>query len=195
MTKILVLFYSATGTNLAIARAAEAAARDAGADVRIVRARETAPQEAIESRDAWKATLAAMSDIPEATPEDLVWADGIFASSPTRYGHVAGQMQAFFDTTGGKWKSGELNGKAFTAAATAAIQNGGQEATVQALNVTAMHWAAVIVVPGYGDPVKFEDGGNPYGFSMSEGELTETGARSIAYQVGRLVDVAGKIAA
>ena len=56
-----------------------------------------------------------------------------------------------------------------------------------------MHWGAIIVAPGFADPVKFEDGGNPYGYSQEGGALSETGRRSVAFQARRLVEVTGRL--
>lgn len=47
--------------------------------------------------------------------------------------------------------------------------------------------------PGYADPIKFEDGGNPYGYSCTLGELDETGKKSAAFQAKRLVEFAQKL--
>ena len=63
------------------------------------------------------------------------------------------------------------------------------------LYTTAIHWGAIIVAPGYADGVKFEDGGNPYGYSFAAGKLDEAGERSIAFQARRLVEFTGKLVA
>lgn len=193
--KITILFYSTYGTNHAVAQEAVRAAEEAGAEVRLRRVRETAPQEVVDGQDAWKAQLERMSDIPEAGPDDMEWADGYFISCPTRFGVAASQMRAFFDTLGGLWQSGKLANKALTATTSSNTQHGGQETTFLSIYLTAMHWGCVIVTPGYADPVKFEDNGNPYGFSKAAGELTEIDRRSISYQARRLVEMTAKIRA
>ena len=58
-----------------------------------------------------------------------------------------------------------------------------------------MHWGCILVPPGYADPVKFEDNGNPYGFSKQAGEISEVEGRSIAYQATRLVEMTRKLIA
>ncbi|MEX3314945.1 NAD(P)H-dependent oxidoreductase [Sulfitobacter sp. PS-8MA] len=192
-TKILVLFYSTYGTNHGIALEAAEAAEKAGAEVRLRRCAETAPREVVDSQDAWREQLEKMKDIPEATPDDMEWADGYFISVPTRFGVPASQFRAFVDTLGPKWQSGALANKAITATTSAQNPHGGQETTIQSIYVTAMHWGAIIVAPGYADGVKFEDGGNPYGYSCQPGPLDELGKKSVAFQARRLVDFAGKI--
>ncbi|WP_411975388.1 NAD(P)H-dependent oxidoreductase [Sulfitobacter faviae] len=191
--KITVLFYSTYGTNHAIAEQAARAAEEAGAEVRLRRCAETAPQAVVDGQDAWRAQLDKMQDIPEAKPEDMEWADGYFISAPTRFGVAASQFRAFIDTLGPLWQSGALANKAITATTSAQNPHGGQETTLQSIYVTAMHWGAIIVPPGYADGVKFEDGGNPYGYSCEPGPLSDTGKNSVAYQAKRLVEYAEKI--
>lgn len=191
--KIAVVFYSTYGTNHEIARIAASAAEEAGAEVRLRRAAETAPAKVVEAQEPWKAQLASMQDIPEVTADDMVWADGYFFSSPTRYGVAASQLRAFIDTLGSVWQAGKLANKTFTATTSAQNTHGGQEHTILSLYATAMHWGAIIVAPGYTDPVKFEDGGNPYGFSTNADGFDETGERSVAFQARRLVEFTAKL--
>ncbi len=191
--RITVLFYSTYGTNHRVAQIAARAAEEAGAEVRLRRVRETAPKEVVEGQDAWREQLEKMEDIPEASHDDMEWADGYFVSSPTRYGVPASQMRAFIDTLGGLWQQGKLANRTFTATTSAQNVHGGQEQTILSLYTTAMHWGAIIVAPGYTDPVKFEDGGNPYGFSTSAGGVDEVGERSVAYQARRLVEFTRKL--
>ena len=193
--KILVMFYTSTGTNLAIAREAARAAEDAGAEVRLRRFAEIAPMEVVEGQEKWHATLKSMQEegIEECQLDDLDWAEGYFVSVPTRYGLPPSQMTAFTDTTGGLWSSGALANKTFTATCSTSTMHGGQEGTLQALTKLATHWGCILVPPGYADPVKFEDGGNPYGYSLKQGD--EMHAASIAYQARRLVEITGKLAA
>ena len=193
--KIGVVFYSTYGTNHQIAQAAADAARAAGAEVRLLRVAETAPKSVVDGQDAWKTQLAAMQDIPEVSPADLEWADGMFFSAPTRFGVSASQLRAFIDTLGGLWSKGALANKAVTATTSAQNPHGGQEATILSLYTTFMHWGAIIVAPGYADPIKFEDGGNHYGYSTSAGKFDETGKKSVAFQMNRLIEVTRKLTA
>jgi NAD(P)H dehydrogenase (quinone) len=145
--KITVLFYSAYGTNHGIAVEAAHAAKAAGADVRLRRCKETAPDEAVNSQDAWREQLQRMKDIPVATPDDMEWPDGYFISVPTRFGVSASQFRAFVDTLGPLWQNGALANKAITATTSAQNPQGGQEMTIQSIYTTAMHWGAIIVRP------------------------------------------------
>jgi NAD(P)H dehydrogenase (quinone) len=191
--KIAVIFYSTYGTNLQIAQTAAAAARDAGADVRLLRAAETAPSAVVDGQPAWKANLDKMDDIAVVTPDDMVWADGYFISAPTRYGVVASQLRAFIDTLGPVWSEGKLADKTFTATTSAQNVHGGQESTLLSLYTTAMHWGAILVPPGYTDPALYEAGGNPYGYSATAGSFDEKGKTAVAHQAKRLVEFTSKV--
>ncbi|PWJ20285.1 NAD(P)H dehydrogenase (quinone) [Jannaschia seohaensis] len=155
---------------------------------------ETAPKEVVDGQEPWKAQLEKMADIPEATADDMEWADGYFFSAPTRFSVVASQMRAFIDTLGGLWSNGKLANKTFTATTSAQNPHGGQETTLLGLYTTAMHWGAVIVVPGYTDQSIFDASGNPYGYSANANGYDEAGKAAVAHQAKRLVEMAAKIA-
>ncbi len=193
--KIAVVFYSTYGTNHKVAQEAARAAEAAGAEVRLRRIAETAPQAVVDGQPAWKAQAEAMADIPVATPDDMDWADGYFFSGPTRFGVIASQVRAFIDTLGGVWFKGGLANKTFTATSSAQNAHGGQEATVLSLYTTVMHWGAIIVAPGYTDPVLYEAGGNPYGYSSTNGAFGDTDKAAVAHQAKRLVEFTKKIIA
>lgn len=193
--KLTIVYYSTYGTNHQMAEVAAEAAREAGAEVRLRKARETAPKDVVEAQEAWSSQAERTEDIQEATPEDMVWADGYLFSAPTRYGGAASQMRAFIDTLGPIWQEGELADKTFTAMTSAQNTHGGQETTLQTLYYTAMHWGAIVVTPGYTDPVIFASGGNPYGVSVTAtGEsLTDEIKESIGHQARRLVEVTRRL--
>lgn len=191
--RIAVIFYSSYGTNLEIAEHAAQAAREAGAEVRLLRVAETAPEEVVNSVEGWKATAEKMKDIPVATPDDMEWADGYFFCVPTRYGVAASQVRAFIDTLGPKWQAGALANKVATATTSAQTLHGGQEATILSLYTTFMHWGCILVPPGYTDPCIFEAGGNPYGYSAVAGQFDDKGKAAVAHQARRLVEYARKV--
>jgi NAD(P)H dehydrogenase (quinone) len=187
--KLTVVYYSTYGTNHQMAEVAAEAAREAGAEVRLRRVRETAPADVVKAQEAWSAQAERSADVPEASPEDLVWADAYFFSSPTRYGGAASQMRAFIDTLGPIWQEGKLADKMVTAMTSAQNTHGGQETTLQTLYYTFMHWGAIVVTPGYTDKSVFASGGNPYGVSVTVGDegLTEEKKEAIRHQARRLV--------
>ena len=195
--KLAVVYYSTYGTNHQMAEVAAEAARQAGADVRLRKVRETAPQEVIDAQDAWKAQQERTSDVPTATPDDMVWADAYLFSAPTRYGGAASQMRSFIDTLGPVWQEGKLADKAFSAMTSAQNPHGGQETTLQTLYITAMHWGCVLVPPGYTDQAVFAAGGNPYGTTVTAtgDALSEAAEAAIRHQARRLVEIAEKLTA
>ncbi|WP_225217644.1 NAD(P)H:quinone oxidoreductase [Sporosarcina gallistercoris] len=196
MIKTAIVYYSSTGTNHQLAEWAAAAAEEAGSEVKVLKVKETAPAAAIDSNALWRKHHDATQDIAEVTPEDLEWADAIIFSVPTRFGNVPGQVQSFIDTVGGLWAQGKLANKAVSAMTSAQNEHGGQEATLLSLYTTMYHWGAIVVAPGYTDPVLFEAGGNPYGTSVAVGQDGEmkTDRKAIQaavnYQVKRTVSVA-----
>jgi NAD(P)H dehydrogenase (quinone) len=192
--KVLIAFYSTYGTNHAVAQTAADAAKAAGAEVRLVRFAETAPAEVVATQDAWKAQADRTASIPVISHADMEWADGYFWAVPTRYGSVASQARAFIDTLGPLWLKGKLANKTFTATTSAQNAHGGQETTLIGLYTSVMHWGAIIVAPGYTDASLFAAGGNPYGFSMNAGPLSDEGKAAITHQAKRLVEFTAKIA-
>ena len=191
--KITVLFYSTYGTNHMIATEAADAAKAAGAEVRLRRARETAPPEVVAQQDAWKAQLEKMADIPEVSVDDMEWADGYWISSPTRYGVPASQLRAFIDTLGPLWMKGGLANKTFTASSSAQSAHGGVEQTILSLYTTAMHWGAIVVAPGYTDQSVYDAGGCPYGFVTTAGKFDDKGKAAVRHQATRLVEFTAKL--
>jgi len=109
--KVAVIYYSATGTTYELARAVENGASEAGADVRLRKVHELAPEEAIASNKGWVAHRLESQHVKEATNEDLVWADAIIFGTPTRYGLPTAQLKQFLDTTGPLWAKGALINK------------------------------------------------------------------------------------
>jgi NAD(P)H dehydrogenase (quinone) len=167
MAKIAIVYYSSEGHAHQVAAAYEEGARNAGAETRLRRVPELAPDEAIASNQGWAAHLAATQNVPEATLADLEWADGFVFGAPTRFGNMASQMKQFIDTTGPLWAQGKLANKAVTAFTGAMNAHGGQESSILAFYTSMFHWGAVIVPPGYTDPRLFAAGGNPYGVSYT----------------------------
>ena len=195
--RLAVIYYSTYGTNHAMAETAAEAAREAGAEVRLLRVRETAPEEVVKAQEAWSAQRDRTAHIPEASSEDMEWANAYLFSAPTRYGVVASQLRSFIDSLGPLWLAGKLANKAACGMTSAQNPHGGQESTLLSLYVTLMHWGAIIVPPGYADESLFAAGGNPYGTSVTvTGEaLDEKVQAAIRFQARRLVEFAGKIAA
>src|SRR5699024_3222915 len=131
--KLAVVYYSKSGNNYKLAKWAEEAAKEVGAEVRVVKAQELAPQAVIEGDPTWKAHIEETKDVPVATTEDLDWADAILFSVPTRFGNMPSQMKQFLDIQGGLWAQGKTINKVVSAMASASNPHGGQEATILSL--------------------------------------------------------------
>jgi NAD(P)H dehydrogenase (quinone) len=168
LAKIAIVYYSSTGNTYQVAQAAAEGARATGAEVRVLRVPELAPDSAIDSNPAWRAHVDATKDVPVATPDDMEWADGYILGTPTRFGLPTAQMKQFIDTLGGKWFTGKLANKAAAAFTGAQNAHGGQESTLLALQNVFYHWGSVLVPVGYTDPLLFAAGGNPYGVSFTD---------------------------
>lgn len=194
--KLAIMFYSTYGTNHTMAEIAAEAAKAAGAEVRLLRIAETAPEAVVDGQPAWKAQVEKASSLPVATPADMEWANAYLFSTPTRFGGAPSQVRAFIDTLGGQWFTGKLANKPVSAMTSAQNAHGGQEATILSLYTTFLHWGSVIVAPGYADAAVFAAGGNPYGYSHTQGaEFDEKVKAAISFQARRLVEMAAKLAA
>lgn len=194
--KLAVVYYSMGGSNYQLARWAEEGAKGLGAEVRLVKVPELAPQSVIDNNPAWKANTEATKEVPTASTDDIEWADAIIFSVPTRFGVMAAQMKQFLDTTGGLWAQGKTVNKVVSAMTSAQNPHGGQEATILSLYTMMYHWGAIVVAPGYTDPVLFGAGGNPYGTSVSigqDGKMIEDVEAAVKHQVKRTLEIAGRL--
>lgn len=194
--KLAVVYYSMGGTNYQMAKWAAEAAKEMGAEVRLVKVRELAPKEVIERNAGWKAFVDSTQEVPEASAADLEWADAIIFSTPTRFGNMASQMKQFIDTMGGLWAQGKTINKVVSAMSSAQNPHGGQEATILSLYTSMYHWGAIVVAPGYTDPVLFGAGGNPYGTSVTvgqDGKMIENVEAAVKHQAKRTLSVAQMI--
>jgi NAD(P)H dehydrogenase (quinone) len=194
LSKIAIIYYSSYGHTYELAKELEAGAKGAGAEVRVRKVRELAPDEVIATQQGWHDHRVATQHVPEASLEDLEWADGFAFGSPTRFGLPAAQLKQFLDTAGGLWQQGKLVNKPVTAFTGAANPHGGQESTLLALYNTFYHWGCIIVPLGYTDPVIYAAGGNPYGVSFTAGtdgiaEPVLAAARHQGKRLARVTDV------
>jgi NAD(P)H dehydrogenase (quinone) len=191
-----IIYYSATGTVYALARAAAEGAEKAGAHVRLRKVAELAPPEAINANPAWGQHLRDTADVVEAGLDDVDWADVVLFGTPTRFGNPSSQLKAFIDTAGVLWRQGKLADKVYSAFTASGTAHGGQESTLLALANVLHHWGGIIVPPGYTDPVQFQTG-NPYGTShvAGDGPPGDVVLEAARYQARRAVDTAAALKA
>lgn len=160
-----------------------------------MKVKETAPEDVVKNNENWKQHAEETNNIPEATNDDLEWADAIIFGSPTRYGLPSAQLKNFMDQTGALWAKGALVNKIGSSFTTTATAHGGQEQTILAMNTIFYHWGMIIISPGYVEPSQFESG-NPYGasFTSNNGQLDpdETALTAARLQGRRVAEIADK---
>lgn len=168
-TRTLIVFYSRTGSTERLALAAAEAAREAGAEVRVRRAREVVDEEVMAKAKGWLDEARRMNAAHEApTMEDVEWADAILLGTPCYFGAMAAELKAFLDQLGPQWKKGALAGKVGGAFASVAWPHGGSEVVTLSLYAPMAHLGMIIVPTGYTDPAMLE-AGSPYGASAVVG--------------------------
>ncbi|EGC93021.1 NAD(P)H:quinone oxidoreductase, type IV [Turicibacter sp. HGF1] len=191
--KLAIIYYSSKGTNYKMAQWASTTAKEFGAEVRLVRVQELAPQAVIDANPLWKNHLEETKHIPLATHEDIAWADAIIFSSPVRFGSIAAQLKQFLDTSGPVWLQGKTVNKVVTAMTSGQNTHGGQEAAILSLYTPMFHWGALVVTPGYTDPSINLAGGNPYGTSVTinpqTGEMLGDVFAAVQHQTKRVLEI------
>jgi NAD(P)H dehydrogenase (quinone) len=192
LAKIAIIYHSAHGHTYQLARAVDEGARSAGAETRLRKVRELAPDEVIATQKGWQDHRVATQHVREAALEDLEWADGFAFGTPTRFGGPAAQLKQYLDTTGSLWQRGVLANKAVTSFTGAMNPHGGQESTILALNNVFYHWGCIIVPVGYTDQSIYAAGGNPYGTSNTANQdtIAEAVLKAAFYQGSRIARVA-----
>lgn len=197
MTRIAIVYYSATGSVYSLAQSFALGAATTGAEVRIRRAAELMPAHVIAENEEWSNHLVETRHIPEATVDDPVWADGFAIGTPTRFGQPAFQIKQFLDSSSTAWRAGELVGKPAIGFTSTWERHGGQESTLFALYHTFFHWGSLILPTGYvNDDLSHAAGGNPYGVSSLSGEgMPNDNVVALAfYQGQRLAELATVLA-
>jgi NAD(P)H dehydrogenase (quinone) len=197
MTKLAVIYYSATGHGTAMAERVARAGEAAGAEVRLRHVEETRDPATFAQNPAWSANYEATKELPVATGDDIVWADAVIFGSPTRFGSPSAQFRTFIDSLGGLWAKGALADKVYAGFTSSQTLHGGQETTLLNLYVSLMHFGGILVPPGYTDPIKFADG-NPYGVGHVTGaensdEPDETTLNALDHLARRVVGVADRL--
>lgn len=168
-TRMLIVFYSRSGSVESLALAAAEGARGAGAEVRLRRAREVADPAIIAKSKDWAANAARQNALYEApTQADAEWADAILFGTPCYFGAMATELKNVLDQLGPQWKRGALAGKVGGAFATASWPHGGTEVVTLSLYAPMAHLGMVIAPTGYTDEAMLE-AGSPYGASAIVG--------------------------
>lgn len=125
--KVYVVFYSMYGHVESLARSVKKGVDSIdGVEGVLYRVMETLPNEVLQ---LMKAPEKGNDQVPLISAEELVEADGVLFGFPTRYGSMAAQMKAFFDSTGQLWREQKLAGVPAGFFVSTGTQGGGQETT------------------------------------------------------------------
>ncbi|KAL3382943.1 hypothetical protein AABB24_002439 [Solanum stoloniferum] len=116
-----------------------------------------------------------IDEIPVISVDELMEADGFLFGFPTRYGCMAAQMKAFFDSTGKLWREQKLAGLPAGFFVSTGTQGGGQETTAWTAVTQLAHHGMLYVPIGYTfgagmfrmDSIR---GGSPYGAGTFSGD-------------------------
>ncbi|KAG6401941.1 hypothetical protein SASPL_138809 [Salvia splendens] len=130
--RLFIVYYSMYGHVEGLARRMKQGVDSfAGVEAELYRVPETLTEDVLAKMQAPPKD----DSIPEiGSPADLAAADGFLFGFPTRYGSMAAQMKAFFDSTAQLWKEQKLAGKPAGFFVSTGTQGGGQETTA---NLTA----------------------------------------------------------
>ncbi|CAN4093588.1 unnamed protein product [Withania somnifera] len=171
--KIFIVFYSVYGHVESLAKRIKKGIETVdGVEGVLYRAPETL------SEDVLVKMQAPLKDdsIPEvSSPSDLADADGFLFGFPTRFGCMAAQMKALFDSTGHLWNEQKLAGKPAGFFVSTGSQGGGQETTAWTTITQLAHHGMLFVPIGYTfEAGMFEmdaiRGGSPYGAGVFAGD-------------------------
>lgn len=161
--RVLIAFYSRSGSVETLAGAISEGAMSVGAEVRLRRAREVVSDAVLRSVPGWLDAATRMNELyPAPSLADVEWADALVLGSPTRFGSASSELRAFLETLGPLWVSGKLQNKVGSAFTSAGAIHGGVETTILSLFPAMAHLNLIIVPAGYGHP-SISKAGTPYG--------------------------------
>ncbi len=195
--RVCVICDSRYGSTLALARAVAEGAAEEGAQVRLRRVALAEPEFSVDTtRDDYRQAQAEYRALPQASAEDLVWANGIVWGSPTRYGLMSTPLRAFIDEVAPLWRQGALIGKVGAAFTSTGGMHSGNEMTLLSLLLPFLQHGMILVGVPHSVPalVRTRKGGSPYGASAVTGFDGSRGvdddelaiARALGARVARL---------
>lgn len=165
--KILILFYSLTGSVALLAKEIGIGARSiSGTEVVIKQVPEILSENFFHTRPKLKHVRDQLNrEFPIATARDLIEADGIAFGTPTHFGSFASQLKQFIDQLSEEWLEGKLLNKPAALFCAAGNTHGGEELTLLSLMIPLLNLGMLPVGIPY--PIQGEgpgfDAGSPYG--------------------------------
>ncbi|XP_061354909.1 probable NAD(P)H dehydrogenase (quinone) FQR1-like 2 [Gastrolobium bilobum] len=170
--KVFIVYYSTYGhvESLAISLKKGVDSIE-GVEGVLYRVMETLPKEVLQLMSAPEKD----DQVPLISAEKLVEADGLLFGFPTRYGSMAAQMKAFFDSTGQLWQQQKLAGLPAGFFVSTGTQGGGQETTAWTAITQLAHHGMLYVPIGYTFGAGMFEmnsirGGSPYGAGVFAGD-------------------------
>ncbi|CAJ1933466.1 unnamed protein product [Sphenostylis stenocarpa] len=188
--KIFIVFYSTYGHVESLAWSLKKGVDSIeGVEGVLYRVLETLPEEVLQLMKAPEKD----DKVPLITADKLVEADGLLFGFPTRFGSMAAQMKAFFDSTGQLWREQKLAGVPAGFFVSTGTQGGGQETTAWTAITQLVHHGMLYVPIGYTfgagmfemDSIR---GGSPYGAGVFAGD----GSRQASQTELALAEYQGK---
>jgi NAD(P)H dehydrogenase (quinone) len=145
---VLVVFYSRGALTERLAVLVAEGALQGGANIRLRRARDTAPEDEIartpgwlENRDRMQAEYAAPREA------DAEWADAILCGTPAEPGTVSAELMVYVDQIGSLSRSGKLAGKIGSAFSSTYAASATGETALAGLQLELLH-LGLMVAPG-----------------------------------------------
>ncbi|GLT52247.1 hypothetical protein SLA2020_255950 [Shorea laevis] len=172
--KIFIIFYSMYGHVEILARRVKKGVDSIdGVEGVLYRVPETLPMEVLEQMRVPPKG----DDVPVISVDQLVEADGLLFGFPTRFGSMAAQMKAFFDSTFPLWEQQKLAGVPAGFFVSTGTQGGGQETTAWTAITQLVHHGMLYVPIGYtfgSGMFRMESirGGSAYGAGVFSGDGT-----------------------
>lgn len=167
MQRILILYYSRSGSTAELARqVARGVAQVAGAEP-VLRTVPALPayEKLLTSTTASEPITAADDSAAILEPEELRDCDALIIGSPTRFGNMAAPLKHALDQTGSLWMSGSLSGKPAACFTSTGSQHGGHETTLLTMALPLLHHGMIYIGLPYSHAALHHssDGGSPYG--------------------------------
>ena len=159
---ILILYYSRTGSTLAMAQQiARGVEKVSGIEARLRTVPAISPV-----TEATEPTIPSSGAI-YCTEEELKHCTGLILGSPTRFGNMAAPLKYFLDNTSSLWLNGDLVNKPAAVFTSTSTMHGGQESTLLSMMLPLLHQGMVIAGIPYNERSLHQttSGGTPYGAS------------------------------
>lgn len=195
MTKILILYYSRTGS---VEQLAQYIARGVESVAEVEAVMRTVPP--VSPNHEITEPAVPTSGAVYVTLDDLKNCDGLALGSPTRFGNMAAPLKYFLDTASSLWLSGALVNKPATVFGSTSSLHGGQESTLISMMLPLFHLGMMLLGVPYteADLHTTQSGGTPYGathVATTRQEITLTAEEQrICIAIGkRLAECAKKL--